>query len=246
LIYKLTKTGKYHLQNNQQNQDVVLSGENRRYAVIALADGVSECSRAGEGARLACETVIEMLLANGKHFLKFCAEKTADFVTAQIRYALKDLAELDGERVEEFSSTFACVLLDKVTKKMMYYNLGDSLVAATEQDKCWVLATPFDSTYGCCVTTTKNAEKTVKTAVVDASVFSSVVICSDGAWRMMYDRGRMKPDVKKSLSEQSYDALDELLNDGDSFDDYSYILIDFTKKQKNKKPKTKKERVSVA
>ena len=52
-----TKTGKYHLSNEINNQDAYATGSNERFDAIVLADGVSSCKKGGQGAEIAVEVV---------------------------------------------------------------------------------------------------------------------------------------------------------------------------------------------
>lgn len=51
MIQKLSEAGTHHGSADKENQDVVCYGNNKKYAVISLADGVSSCKMARDGAR---------------------------------------------------------------------------------------------------------------------------------------------------------------------------------------------------
>lgn len=61
LIKELCKAGKRHTEAGLDNQDVVMSAENDRYTVIALADGVSTCKESKKGAYTACGAIINLM-----------------------------------------------------------------------------------------------------------------------------------------------------------------------------------------
>lgn len=229
MIEKLNRAGSYHHNNSEENQDAVLYGSNKRFEVITLADGVSSCERGKEGAWAACEIVTELLLEKGEYFLEFEKETTADLVTSHILYELEKMAQENKEEVDAYSSTLASILFDKKTKKMLFFNLGDSLILATRGERCGILSVPYEEGSGCPVTTTRNVSLTVSTEVVDASMFDSVVICSDGAWQYMFERNRLAQDIRTMMAGQRYDELAWYLESQNGEDDYSFISIDLRK-----------------
>lgn len=226
MIYELSNTGAHHFSANVENQDVVHSGNNDRYAVISLADGVSACKEARKGAKIASEAITNLLLKKGGRFLGFNDEQIAEFVVSHVLYELKCQAKADSRKVEEYSSTIASVLFDKRSRRLLYYSLGDSIILATFNGKCRMLAMPSDSSDGCYVTTTKNASIITKAKVMDAGEIESIIICSDGAWKQMYNKNRLKPEVAELLANNEFEGLKEYLLMQDCFDDYSFISME--------------------
>lgn len=234
MIEKLNRAGSYHHNSSEENQDAVLYGRNKRFEVITLADGVSSCERGKEGAWAACEIVTGLLLEKGDYFLNFEKETTADLVTSHILYELEKKAQQNKEAVDAYSSTLASVLFDKKTKKMLFFNLGDSLILATRGERCGILSVPYEGDGGCPVTTTRNVSLAVNTGVIDASMFDSVVICTDGAWQHMFERNRLTQDIQTMLAGQRYDELAQYLESQNGEDDYSFISIDLRKVHRRK------------
>lgn len=222
---QLSKAGIYHSNDPLQNQDAIAVDENSRFLTATLADGVSECSEAGTGARIVCHAVNDLLLKKGSYFLELESRYTADFILRHIQYELNKEAEEAGIELNEYSSTVASILLDKKSKKMMLFNLGDSLILAAESGKCNILAMPAESCFGCPSTTTENVSAAIYTKVIDASPYNSLLICSDGAWKHMYERDRMKPEVKELLLNSDCAGLNAFLYAQNCTDDYSYIYI---------------------
>lgn len=244
MINKFSKTGTYHKANGKENQDAVFSGENKRFAVIALADGVSECKEAKTGAEIAGKAITNLFLQKGEYFMEFEKEQTAKLVISHILYELRKKAESDAENTAAYSSTAASVLLDKKTKKMLFFSLGDSIIIAVKDKKCDILAKPSDSRWGCYVTTTEGAESAAKTNVINASEIDSVVICSDGAWKNMFDGNRLKNEVRTIIEDCEYDELKKFIQAQNGFDDSSFVSIDLRKihrRKKNERTKLLKE-----
>lgn len=225
MISKLSHAGAYHNFDDRKKQDVVLFAENKRYSVISLADGVSSCEKAKTGAQIACEAVTDLLLQKGGYFMEFEKEKITEFAISHILYEIRKKAKADSWKTEDYSSTVASVLYDKETRKLLFLNLGDGIIIGTQKNVCRILAATQDSTFGCCVTTTKNAALVAKAGVLDSGSLDSVIICSDGAWKNMFSGGRFKPEVNRILVSGQFDNLKEYLKLQNNFDDYSFISM---------------------
>lgn len=225
VIKELSEMGIYHIGRNGKNQDALCHAGNQNFSVISLADGVSACKEAKSGAEIASRAITDLLLKRGEYFLEFENCQIAEFTLSHILFALKQRAENDAEDIEEYSSTVASVLLDKKKKRMLCFNLGDGIIMAAEKGRCRVLAMPADSSAGCCVTTTASAIKMASVKLFEAGSVESVVICSDGAWRQMFDRNKLKPEVSGLLANSEYDGLKDYLVGQNCFDDYSFISL---------------------
>ena len=64
--------------------------------------------------------------------------------------------------------------------------------------------------------------------------FQSIIICSDGAWTQMFEKGKLKPEVMDFLAKSEFDAVKEFLNSQNCFDDYSFIALDLQKRSMRK------------
>lgn len=234
MVTQCCKSGIFHNNDADRNQDVVFSAENRNYITITLADGVSSCKEARNGAQAAGRAVMDLLLLKGSFFLTLGQEKRAELVVSHLQYELQQHASQAGRPFSEYASTVAGILLEKKTKRMLLFNLGDSLILSVQNGMCKILSMPSDSAAGCPVTTTKGAARLARTGVFDASFMESVLICSDGAWKNMFDRNYLRKDVKQMLLETDYKALAQFLQLQNCYDDYSFISLDI--KKRNRRP----------
>ncbi len=225
MIEMMSKAGSYHNRTHTQNQDAVLWGSSSRLTGLFLADGVSGCERSGVGAMRACEAMKNLLMKKGAHFFALDEREIAEFALAQIRHTLRQQASLEGKPVEGYSSTMACALLDKRSGKLLTLNLGDGLIAGVRDGKLKILAMPDDSTNGCCCTTTEGAVRRTAVRFVDAGDFDEVFLCSDGAWKALFDGGHLRGDANRLLYSGSCAALAEFLRNTDTFDDCSFISM---------------------
>lgn len=199
-----------------------------------LGRWVSSCKEAKSGAEIASKAITNLLLKKGAYFLAFEREQSAELAISHILYELRQKAEEDHERITEYSSTIASVLFDKEHDKLLCFNLGDSIIVGAGKGRCRILAMPADSSSGCCVTTTKNAVSMTSVNVIDTSCVESVVICSDGAWRRMFSKNKLKPEVAGLLADSDFKGLKEFLIKQDCFDDHSFVSMVLQRKQRRR------------
>lgn len=226
MVHYLSVAGKHHNYENENNQDAIQFMQKGKFCAMVLADGVSTCSQAKYGAETACKAVVDFLLQHAERFFNMNERDTADSLIAHILYELRMAAEKAHKKVEEYSSTLACILVDRSRHRMFYFSIGDSLITATKNDKCYIVAMPADSRNGCCVTTSFNAVTMARTGIIDTDNIQSVMISSDGAWHLMYQRNRLLQPIKAMILNKDYEKLKETLLEQERFDDCSFITID--------------------
>ncbi len=234
MVTVLSRMGTFHSDTNGENQDSVSYGTNKRFQVISLADGVSSCEEAKCGAEIASSAITSLFLDKGDFFLSFQEKQVAEYGLSHILYRLERQAKADSKNVTEYSSTVASVLVDRKGGRVLCFNLGDSMILAAGDGKCRVIALPSDSSQGCCVTTTKKAETEVFVKAFDLDSTESIVICSDGAWKQMYHKNRLRPEPAYFLRHSEYDRLKGFLEKQDCFDDCSFVALDLRKKNRRK------------
>ncbi len=227
MVQRYSKMGSYHTNVNGENQDAIYCGQNNNCFVISLADGVSSCLKSRTGAEIASRSITDLLVNKGTSLLNYGNEQIADFVLSHIFYELDKEATHDEKDVKEYSSTIASVFIDRKKGEVLCINLGDSIILGIEDGKCRVLAMPADSTSGCCVTTTTNAHIFASVSRYEEKVFESIVICSDGAWKSMYEKNKLKPLIGRILVEKDYNGLASFLSEQDCYDDSSFISLNF-------------------
>ncbi len=234
LIKSFSEHGFHHAEMNQDNQDAVYYGNNKNFTVISLADGVSECLQSRTGAEIASRASTNLLLKHGDLFMELDNQKIAQIVISHVLYELRYIADQESKKIEDYSSTLACVLLDKRRNKILCMNLGDAIILASDPGNCKVLTMPYDSSEGCCVTTTYNAYLATVVNFFDTSSIDSVVICSDGAWKQMFQKNKLKYEVFALIAASKYDVLEQFLRRQKCFDDFSFISLDMKQSRKGK------------
>lgn len=227
MIDVMSKAGSYHAGTNTENQDAVLWASSRRFVGLFLADGMSSCTRSGAGARLSCEAMKNLLMKKGEALLSFEEAEIADFTVSHVLHELKKKAAVEGRCVDDYSSTMACALMDRKTGKLLTLNLGDGLIGGVRKNGAvTVLSMPADSSGGCCGTTTVGAVGQAAIRILDTGDLDAVFLCSDGAWKCMFDGNRIRGEVAQTLREESCGGLVEYLRGAETFDDCSFISMD--------------------
>ena len=225
-IEKFSRAGSYHRENRIGNQDHLKSASGRRYRVVTLADGVSTCPRAGEGAQLAANAATELYAKKADYFLLYDPAKISELTVDHVLYRLRERAEADNADVEDYSSTLSSVVYDGTAGKLLYFHLGDGLILGLRPGRLETIAGPGEGgEAGCCVTTTLNAAADARAGVIDAGDLGAVMLLSDGAWREMYDGRFLRPELRDALLAGDYEALRTFLTQTDPFDDASFILM---------------------
>lgn len=225
MIYKLNERGLHHAEINTENQDCIKTAYNNRFTAIVLADGVSSCKRAREGAEIACGTALKLLYGFSERFMEMNPQETAKTILEHIFFKLKEQADTDNENVTEYSSTLSCVLYDSLEKRMLCLNLGDGMIMASDGGRCRLLAMPEDNGSGICTTTTRGALRAAQCRIIDAGEISSVAVFSDGAWRKLYSGNRLKAEAAKLISDSNYRKLKEFIRLQECLDDFSFVSI---------------------
>ncbi len=222
----MSEAGKHHSYDNAQNQDYVLYEKNNNTSYIILADGVSSGKYSADGARIACDITKEFLKATGETIFDRNSYEIAGSLLSDINVALKCEAEKRKADIDEYASTIAFAVIDYNRNEIYYFSLGDSLIIVSGNESFTVLSMPSDSREGCCVTTTLNGYMHSNSGVISTDDINSVVICSDGAWHLMYNRNKIDPAVREVLIKQDYNSLFKLLTDKERVDDCSIISMD--------------------
>ena len=227
MICKYSGIGTRHATCGGENEDAICTRENDRYTAISLADGISACRRARAGAEIASEAMSNLLAERGKYLLDFPRQGVVEVAISHILTKLQRQADQETGAVEDYSSTVTGVLFDRQERRLLCFNLGDGMILAQTGGQSQILSMPSDSFSGCCATTTRNAGRMAKVKVAETDRMGSVLLCSDGAWRQMFDRNRLKPAVSSLLVNHDWKGLETYLSRQQCPDDYSFAALDF-------------------
>ncbi len=228
MIYKLSKRGEYHEKKEEKLQDYFCSKSNSRFVVLVLADGVSTCKFSDEGAKVSSEALKEILFEKAEYFLEFNEEKTADYLMSHVLYELKAYIEGKEGKLEDYSSTLSAILYDLEEERYLTFNLGDGVILGSGYGRIDILSNPCDSTFGCPVTTSRDVLKHVVIKKVESANYESVMLCSDGCWKELFNRNKIREEVSSLLNESDFDGLSKHLKTLKTEDDCSFIAATLT------------------
>lgn len=232
MITTFSHAGGHHLFNNAYNQDAICTEQNERYIAVSLADGVSTCSKAQQGAKIACNTVNKLLINNAPYFFNANNKLIANTVISYVLSCLNRQATVDKASIEDYSSTIVSALIDRDTNSAIVINLGDGVIFRTSNGTAGIVSLPNKSINGCYSTTTENAEQVIDVKKVSFAENDSFIICSDGAWKELYNKNKMKLEIINIICNNQWNMLHDYLSERDCFDDYSCIIIDLKKQSK--------------
>ena len=212
----------YHIQNNIVNQDSIISAKNERFEIIALADGVSSCENSKKGADIACKVVTDIMLSCAEMFFEFSCKKTAYLIANEVKTALKQEAKKVNASIESFSSTLCFACYDKKTKKVMTFQVGDSNLFLLYANGCRISSDGYDES---AFTTSKDVDEKVIIKIFNAEELQGIMLCSDGAWRILFENNILSKRVSESLKFSNYNELNKYFDKSSNIDDCSYILM---------------------
>lgn len=183
---------------------------------------MTACENSDKGAEIACESAAKIMLDEVDYIFRSDAEKIAHILISYIR---EKILQTDKNGLS-YASTLSFVCINKKTKKVMTFELGDSCIYLIKQSDI-VPVKPFCDTEDnyCCATMTDGAQRQVKITFIDADEVDSVLICSDGAWKTMYVNGTdVDNRIKEAIIEINTDEIDRYFDETETTDDCTLLL----------------------
>lgn len=221
-----SKVGEIHRKARAENQDVILIRKNSQFCFYALADGVSSRSFSKEGAQIACETAAELFMRPDRLLLNYEKNKAVCLLLSEILYNIKNSDTKKSTDIKEYASTLMFALVDKKTQLVYLMNLGDGICLATLEEKIFELSCTDEQAHGCYVTTTENVADYVFFDEFDAYKYDSFVLMSDGAWRRIYEKGKIKEHYKNMIINKDVKNLQIAFDTAVIDDDCSFVFVD--------------------
>lgn len=220
-IHAWSLRGSTHRKNNEPNQDSVSFNQTNRFSVVSAADGVGSCGSAYEGALLAARCATETLSENG------AAAFSPELLLDAVAETLKKQSKMTQKPLPDFSSTLASVVWDRQENKVFYLSLGDSLLltVSAASRKCRILSAPCDSTDGIPTTTHRNPAFYTQSGMLFADDIETVLILTDGAWRPMFSRMKMRKELQDAIENGDFAYILSFLEKADVSDDASVAIL---------------------
>ena len=225
MFFSWSETGIYHKNNNEVNQDVIITDENQDMMLAILCDGVSSCKYAKEGAEIAGSSAAIFLSNKYRKLIKYDKRMIAEKTINHVRYDLNKEAKSMDRDVNEYSSTISAVLYDRDEAKLLCVNVGDAIVGALTEDGIEIIEKPQRGYKGCYVTTTKDATQVTDVSVIDADKYKSVFICTDGMWKAFYDGKNISSDIAEKIKGEAFDEMVDAMKCNPEMDDRSMVVM---------------------
>ncbi len=163
----------------------------------------------------------------GELLFGYSPQKTAYIITSEVQRRLSEIAEKTGEAIESFASTLCFACYEKSTNRLMTFQLGDSNLYLVSDKGCKIPS--YEKKTLPAFTVYDDADEKAVVTIHNAQDFNSVVLCSDGAWRKLYDKGVFKPDLLEIMKKSEFSKLKSFWEECVCEDDCSYILMNFNK-----------------
>ena len=158
--------------------------------ILALSDGAGQARFAEEAARATVESVTEFFENRElSAFLKMEDVAGKREILRAVREALENLSGFRSEMVEQFAATVLFAVTD--TKNALFGHLGDGAIFAMDDSGALVFESKPENqkknaTY---FAVSQRAEKHFRLTRIPAENISSMLLISDGPYRMFRDRG---------------------------------------------------------
>lgn len=224
MTHSYVKTGALHMQANTPCQDAVFFSETPKLLLIALADGVSECENSHIGAVLACKTAAEYVLEYASTLNEFDDQKVAYLILDQVVFALEEKAAELGCSPESLSSTLCFCCVNRQSRNMVAFSLGDGGVFTIQNGQAELLLAPRQTALGGTAgTMTRDAYRAVQIRRCALPAGTQVLLCSDGMLKVL-DEPAHSDAVRGAMACGNFEGLKTLLERAHTNDDCSFIV----------------------
>lgn len=216
LIY--TKKGIYHQDHGEVCGDILLTHQDDTRTVIVVADGVSTCEFGAEGADIAAHAAMDYITDRFDSSL-LIPSVWGRLMLQAVEQALRSQAKALNHPWKEYACTLLTVVIDYEKGTLEYCNLGDGLLLAIRENGCSIVGMPQLCAAGCPVITTMGASRLARFGSAPLDSIESILACTDGAWKLMYRRDRLLPEVRQQLMAGQYEAVLNYIDKQQNFDD---------------------------
>ena len=201
---------------------MILCRENNEARIIVVADGISSCKNALQGAQLACKVAANALLGETQFLFSLAPAVIASLILENIKRELRTLSLVTSQSEQSYSSTLSFVCFNKHSEQVMLFVLGNSFIYALSQNGISPVCLPDEAGAKLTpCTTTKGAEQCTKVEIL-AKGSPAYLIASDGAWRCFYQRGIWDPSFLTAVKKN---CLQQFLKNNCCEDDCSIVIM---------------------
>lgn len=209
-----------------QNQDFTYSQSTKDIDFVAVADGVSQCELSKEGAEFVCKTAATAVIDEADYLFSIPCEKAAALLVRYFQSQIKQLASENNTDARKYSSTLSFICRHKKLGKIMTFNLGDSCIYTIDSKKSIRQLNISNSFYTATISTmTSGAEAETVVNIYDESEFSSVLLCTDGFWKLMEGNRKNGKGLKEAIRNRDVAYLTEFVDNVCNPDDCTFLYF---------------------
>lgn len=225
------QTGRDHLQQQAQCEDIVYTRRTRLSYFCGLADGQSKCRHCAVGARESLIAVADYL--EGKGIRALSSHQYTDEIQFElvwvIRRRLERLAEIYGVEQKEFSSTLLALALDLQSGLYTMAHLGDGCTVGVRRDgSVHILSAPDNGVTGSYtwLTTSEAILPHLRIYFGNVNCYRRLCFMTDGADCICKGKS-ISPIGRELLLEADPEGIRASIRQSAPADDASCIMLDF-------------------
>ena len=141
-MYQYVKRGRLHKKMNLACQDAVGGGEEKGILVITAADASSMNDYGEKGARLAVETLKELLLYHFDEVYQMSKRDIQYNVIIQVRKKQYEFCDLHGIEIDDIKSTLMAFAYERKTRRIIMLHLGDGYIVTKSKERYRIVSYP--------------------------------------------------------------------------------------------------------
>ena len=141
-MYQYVKRGRLHKKMNLACQDAVSGGKEKGIYVITAADASGMSNYGEKGARLATETLKELLLYHFDEMYKMQKKDIQYNVIIQVRKKQYEFCDLHGIEIEDIKSTLMAFAYERETRRIIMLHLGDGYIVTKSKERYRIVSYP--------------------------------------------------------------------------------------------------------
>ena len=205
-VFKSLFTGNFHLNNRKPCQDYASYRISKDDAlVLCLSDGASGGKYSDLGSKSNVNAVLGLFQRMSvEDFLKLGPDKRADTVVRECLSFLN--ADANRYGIDDLNQLSATLVIALITNDRIYVaHIGDGIIAAKHRDGSLKLLTEADNINGQSnrthFTCEYNAQKYYREELYERSIYTSILVCSDGPYNDIQADSDLNSSLQALLSD---------------------------------------------
>lgn len=226
-----SQTGRFHLRDGAESEDVTVTLEKPGLLFYGLADGQSGKRLCRAGGEAALRSIARFIEEKGARDFVRCihADELQYELIRVIRETLAGLCAAHCAEMTDFSSTIAALAIDPGTKEYRLIHLGDGAILAVGADKAPIMLSPPENgvtgqyTW---LTSSPDAMHHLRTRRGSAKSIARFILLTDGATMLCRGKNIAKRAEALLCDLSNPGAIGEAIRNGRPQDDASCLVVD--------------------